>query len=145
MLKTLVLTSFFILIGFNTFVNADRVARGMFGGAAGGALIGGLAGGGKGAAIGAGVGAGVGLMAGSAAEERARERRNYRQEYQAPPEYVDYDDEDVVYVPVRRQRYAPQSYPRSYRRPPQTRRVIYNDQLLLGLKNEENKDNYGTK
>lgn len=101
---------------------ADRVAKGLFGGAAGGALLGGLAGGGRGAAIGAGVGAGVGLMAGSAAEERARERRRYRREYvyQAPPAYVDYDDEDVVYVPVRRQRYEPQSYPR-------TQRIIYRD------------------
>jgi uncharacterized protein YcfJ len=122
MKKTLILSTFFIVIGFNLQVNADRVARGLFGGAAGGALLGGLAGGGKGAAIGAGVGAGVGLMAGSAAEERARERRYYRNEYeyQAPPAYVDYGDEDVVYVPVRRQRYVPQRYPRN-------QRVLYRD------------------
>lgn len=129
--KRMILTSFFILIGFNTQVNADRVARGLFGGAAGGALLGGLAGGGKDAAIGAGVGAGVGLMAGSAAEQRARERRYYRTQarYEAPPAYVDYGDEDVVYVPVRRQRYAPQSYPRGQRRvtAPQAQRIMYRD------------------
>ncbi|GMU19233.1 MAG: hypothetical protein AMXMBFR12_04250 [Candidatus Babeliales bacterium] len=116
--KILILTSFFILTGFNAQVNADRVSRGLFGGAANGALIGGLAGGGRGAAIGAGVGAGVGLMAGAAAEERARERRYYR--YQAPPAYVEYGDEDIEYVPVRKQRYVPQSHPRS-------RRIIYRD------------------
>jgi predicted lipid-binding transport protein (Tim44 family) len=129
MKKTLILSTFLIVIGFNLQVNADRVARGLFGGAAGGALLGGLAGGGKGAAIGAGVGAGVGLIAGSAAEKRARERRYYRSQarYQAPPAYVDYGDEDVVYVPVRRQRYAPQSYPRAQRRVavPQTQRIVY--------------------
>lgn len=94
-------------------VNADRVSQGLFGGAAGGALLGGLAGGRRGAAIGAGVGAGVGLMAGSAAEQRARERHYNRTQarYQAPPTYVDYGDEDVVYIPVRRQRYVPQRYP----------------------------------
>lgn len=115
----LLITSLFIMSN----AYADRVARGMFGGAAGGALLGGLGGGGKGAAIGAGVGAGIGLMAGSAAEERARERRYYRNEYQyqAPPAYVDYDDEDVVYVPVRRQRYVPQRYPRN------SARKIYRD------------------
>lgn len=120
MKKIMILTSFFILTGFNTQVKADRVARGLFGGAAGGALIGGLAGGGRGAAIGAGVGAGVGLMAGAAAEERARERRYYRYQAPAKAEYVTDYDEDVVYVPVRKQRYVPRSYPRS-------RRIIYRD------------------
>lgn len=129
MKRNIAFISFLIVLHCTNLVNADRVARGMFGGAAGGALLGGLAGGGKGAAIGAGVGAGIGLMAGSAAEERARERRYYRNEYeyQAPPAYVDYGDDEVVYVPVRRQRYVPQYYPRSYQRQPQTRRVIYND------------------
>lgn len=107
----------FIFISLCTMhsIFADRVAKGLFGGAAGGALLGGLAGGGRGAAIGASVGAGIGLIAGSAAEERARERRRYRRnyEYQAPPAYVDYHDEDVVYVPVRRSEYVPQTYPRA--------------------------------
>lgn len=118
MKKILILISLFIVLNFNKQAYADRVARGLFGGAAGGALIGGLAGGGRGAAIGAGVGAGVGLMAGAAAEERARGRRYYR--YQAPPAYVEYGDEDIEYVPVRKQRYLPQSHTRS-------RRIIYRD------------------
>ena len=69
-------------------------------------------------------------MAGAAAEERARERRYYRRSpYQAPPAYVDYGDEDVVYVPVRRQRYVPQSYQRVQTRiaTPQTQRIMYRD------------------
>lgn len=127
MKKILLLISFFMIVSSGTQVNADRVAKGLFGGAAGGALLGGLAGGGRGAAIGAGVGAGVGLMAGAAAEERARERRRYSREYvyQAPPAYVDYGDEDVVYVPVRRQRYVPQSYPRARGITPQSQQIIY--------------------
>lgn len=108
---------------------ADRVARGLFGGAAGGALLGGLAGGGRGAAIGAGVGAGVGLMAGAAAEERARERRHASRNYvyQAPPaaDYEDFSDEDVVYVPVKRRYVAPpKARPTVARR---NRRIIYRD------------------
>lgn len=127
--KVVLIASFLL---FSTIsVNADRVGQGLFGGAAGGALLGGLAGGGRGAAIGAGVGAGVGLIAGSAAERRARERHYYRTQarYQAPPAYVDYGDEDVVYVPVRRQRYVPQSYPRVQKRvaTPHTQRIMYRD------------------
>lgn len=123
------LISIFILISIIFQAHADRVARGLFGGAAGGALLGGLAGGGRGAAIGAGVGAGVGLMAGAAAEERARERRRYSRDYvyQAPPapEYINYSDEDVVYVPVRRRYVAPPRVRRTVA--PRTQRIIYRD------------------
>lgn len=129
MKKILILISFFIVMGFNLHVNADRVARGLFGGAAGGALLGGLAGGGRGAAIGAGVGAGVGLMAGAAAEERARERRRASNDYvyQAPPaaDYVDGSDDDVVYVPVKRRYVAPPRVRRTVT--PRTQRIIYRD------------------
>lgn len=126
--KMLILTSLTILIGFNTQVNADRAEQGAFGGLFGGALVGGLAGGGKGAAIGGLAGAGLGYAMGKDADRRA-ERRQYSRQYQAPPAYVDYGDEDVVYVPVRRQRYLPQSYPRTQRRvaAPHTQRIMYRD------------------
>lgn len=112
MKKILILISFFIVIGFNFHVNADRAEQGMFGGLAGGALVGGLAGGGKGAAIGGLAGAGLGYAMGKDADRRA-ERRQYSRQYQAPPAYVDYGDEDVVYVPVRRQRYVTKKLPKN--------------------------------
>lgn len=128
MKKILILSSFFIIVGFNLQVNADRAEQGMFGGLAGGALLGGLAGGGKGAAIGGIAGAGLGYAMGKDADRRARRERRYIREYQTPPAYVDYGDEDVVYVPVRRQRYVPHSYPRANRRvATQPQRIIYQD------------------
>lgn len=93
----------FLVCGLFTQIQADRVARGMFGGALGGALIGGAAGGGRGAAIGAGVGAGIGLAAGAAAEERARQREYYNGRSYGYDDYPDYDDQsDIEYVPIRR-------------------------------------------
>lgn len=124
MKKILILSTFFIVIGFNLEVNADRAEQGMFGGALGGLAIGGIAGGGKGALIGGGLGAGLGYLAGRDADRRAERRYSRRSEYQAPPTYVEYGDEDVVYVPVRRQRYVPQSYPRTRRIAPHAPQLI---------------------
>lgn len=125
----MILTSLFIILGFNFHVNADRAEQGALGGAFGGMAIGGMAGGGKGALWGGLAGAGLGYAIGRDADRRAERRYSREYVYQAPPAYADYDDEDVVYVPVRRQRYIRQSYPRARRvfAPRTQQQIIYRD------------------